>query len=295
MNDVIFDGNSLFARCWYAMKGDPEEALRLCVLSVLQFLDRGSDSRLNAAVSRTFFGWDGKSKTEKKRDPKPPGYVKTRYLFQECLLTLFGTVHGYHPEFEADDVVATAVFASTSKQVFIVSGDKDLMQLQGGNVSYYDLNTKSILSPRVICHKFSVKRPSQIALALAITGDSGDNIGGVPNWGPVKAARVFEWVTEEMSFSEALAVVRREIPSHLHEHFEDALDKTLLFTDVPGVPEPAPVVFCGQEELRAFGIKGISMSYDRVAMQYEAKTSLASMIRGSKSVSIRPTDDQSSE
>src|SRR5208337_2071907 len=175
MNDLIIDGNSLFARCWFAVKGDPQATLRVCVTSMLQLLDQ-DDGRIGVRVSRTMFGWDGHAKTDKKRGPKSRDYIDTRYRFQEALLPLFNTVHGYHAEFEADDVVATAAFNSKASQVFVISGDKDLMQLQGGNVSYYDLNTKQILTARKICLKFSVKQPSQVPLALAITGDAGDNI-----------------------------------------------------------------------------------------------------------------------
>lgn len=239
---------------------------------------------MGVPVSRTLFGWDGRAKTDKKRGPKPREYIDTRYRFQEALLMLFNTVHGYHAHFEADDIVATATFNSKAKQIFVVSGDKDLMQLQGGNISYYDLNTKQILSPRTICHKFSVKQPSQIPLALAITGDSGDNISGVPRWGPKKVAKIFEWVTDKMTFEEALFVVKREIPEDLRDYFLESLDKTLLYTDVEGVPEPSPLVFCDLDEVRALKIDGIAQTYERVAMQYEDRQSaLAAMIRGSRS------------
>ena len=167
MNDLIVDGNSLFARCWFAVKEDPVETVRLYIGSVLQLLDaRGG--RLKVPITRTLFGWDGASKTNKNRQAKPQLYYHTRHKVQEAILTLFNTVHGYHADFEADDIVATAVFNSKAKQIFVVSGDKDLTQLQGGNVFYYCLNTKAILPSRSICHKFSVKRPSQVALALAI-------------------------------------------------------------------------------------------------------------------------------
>lgn len=283
MNDLIIDGNSLFARCWFAVKGDQRATLRVCVTSMLQLLDQ-DDGRIGVPVSRTLFGWDGKAKTDKKRDPKPKEYIDTRYRFQEALLPLFNTVHGFNAEFEADDIVATATFNSKANQVFVVSGDKDLMQLQGGNVSYYDLNSKQILTARKICAKFSVKQPSQVPLALAITGDSGDNISGVPRWGPKKVAKVFEWVTEKMTFSEALFVVKREIPGDLLPFFMESLDKTLLYTDVEGVPEPSPLTFCDLNELRMSGVDGIAQTYERVAMQYEdRRSSLTSMIRGSRS------------
>jgi 5'-3' exonuclease len=291
MNDIVYDGNSLFARAWYAAKQEPGMALHIATTMVLQTIDQ-EDQRIGVPISRTLFAWDGRAKTDKKRDPKPKAYVDTRYRFQEALLSLFGTQHGYHAEYEADDIVATAAFSSKAKQVFVCSGDKDLMQLQGGNILYYDLNSKQILTARKICLKFSVKRPSQIPLALAITGDAGDNISGIPRWGPKKVAKLFEGVTEQMVFSEALAAVQQQIPENLMPFFLESLDKTLLFTDVEGVPEPTPLVFCGLAEVRAFKIDGIAQNYERVAMQYEdRKAILTSMIRGSKSGSDHPIGD----
>lgn len=266
------------------MKCEPQAALRLCVISVLQLLDQEQDGRLKVPVNRTLFAWDGRAKTDKKRDPKPPEYLQTRRQFQEALLTLFNTVHGYHADFEADDIVATAAFNSTARQIFVISGDKDLMQLQGDNVFYYDLNTKQILSSRTICHKFAVKRPSQIPLAQAIIGDSGDGIVGVPQWGPKKVEKVFEWVTDKMTFAEALTAVQRRIPENLLPFFLESLDKTLLYTDVENVPEPAPLVFGDADEIRSMGIPGIAQNYERVAIQYEDhQSTLAEMIKGSGS------------
>ncbi len=268
MNDLIFDGNSLFARCWFAVKEIPDEAMTLYVNHVLQFLDLRA-GRLKVPIHRTLFAWDGASKTDKNRSAKPAGYIQTRKRLQEALLTLFDTDNAFHPDYEADDIVGTAAWASKAETVYIVSGDKDLMQLQGGNVVYYCLNTKGVLPARFICHKFGVKRPSQVALALAVLGDRNDGIAGIPRWGPKKVAELFEGVTDKMDFSEALFAIKRQIPEELMGFFLESLDKTLLHTDVPDVPEPVPLRFCSEEELRTCGIKHIAHNYETVAMQYE--------------------------
>lgn len=281
MIDLVVDGNSLFARCWFAVKQIPSETMRLYMSSVLQFLDR-RDGHFKLPISRTLFAWDGLSKTDKKRTPKPKIYIDTRYRVQEALLTLFNTVHGYHSQYEADDVVATVAMNSSSETVFVISGDKDLMQLQGGNVNYYCLNSKAVLPGRAICNKFHVKRPSQVALALAVMGDQNDKISGIPGWGPKKVEKLFEAVTEDMSFTDALAALQAQIPANLLPAFMDSLDKTLLHSDVRDVPEPQELRFCTSEELRETGIKGIGQAYETVAGQYEdQEANLASMLRDS--------------
>lgn len=281
MNELLIDGNSLFARCWFAVKGETEMALKLSVISVLQLLDQ-NEGRINVPIHRTLFAWDGRSKTEKNREPKPKIYIDTRYRFQEALLTLFGTVHGYHKDYEADDVVATAAFRSSADQVFVVSGDKDLMQLQGGNVAFYSLNTKAVMPARAICHKFGVKRPSQVAIALAIIGDQGDKIAGIPRWGPKKVVQLFEAVTEKMLFWEALEAIQNQIPKELLPVFLDSLDKTLLHTEVPDVPEAAELVFCERSDLDSVEIGGISQAFERVAMQYDGGAGIDAVLQRRK-------------
>ena len=268
MTDIILDGNSLFARCWFAVKEDPEATRRVFVQSALQLLDQ-NEGRINMPITRTLFGWDGHAKTDKPRQPKPQAYADTRKRVQEDILTLFDITNGYHPDYEADDIVATVVFNSKAEQIVVVSGDKDLMQLQGGNVAYYCLNSKSMLPSRTICHKFAVKRPSQVAIALAIIGDRGDGVGGIPKWGPKKVEKLFKAVTEAMNFESALVTIQAQIPGNLLPFFLDSLDKTLLYSDVPGVPEPYELRFCSSRELMALGIKEIAQSYERVARQYE--------------------------
>jgi 5'-3' exonuclease len=268
MTDLIFDANSLFARCWFAVREDPDACLRAVVLSVLQLMDPEHSGRIGVPISRTLFAWDGKSKTQKNHKAKSQEYVDTRRELQEALLTLFGTDHAFHPDYEADDIVATAVFNSNARQIYVVSGDKDLMQLHESSVAYYCLNAKHVLSSLSICSRFGVKRPAQASIALAIMGDSGDGIPGIPKWGPKKVRKLFESVTEEMNYSQALEVIQSQIPAELQACFLESLDKTLLHNNVPGVPPPAPLAFCTYHELEKLDIMGIDKTYERVAARY---------------------------
>ncbi len=95
--------------------------------------------------------------------------------------------------FEADDIIATyarqaeAVGADTT----IISSDKDLMQLVTANVHMYDaMKDKQIGIPEVI-EKWGVPPEKMIDLQ-AMTGDSTDNIPGIPGIGPKTAAQLLE-------------------------------------------------------------------------------------------------------
>ncbi|MFA1675579.1 DNA polymerase I [Rhizobium mongolense] len=93
--------------------------------------------------------------------------------------------------FEADDIIATYARQAegTGADVTIVSSDKDLMQLVTPNVHMYDsMKDKQIGIPDVI-EKWGVPPEKMIDLQ-AMTGDSVDNVPGIPGIGPKTAAQL---------------------------------------------------------------------------------------------------------
>lgn len=90
---------------------------------------------------------------------------------------------------EADDVIATLVNIAKNHKLdtIIASSDKDLMQLVNEHV--YQLDMKgNLLNCAGVVKKIGVK-PEQILDLLALTGDSADNIPGVPSVGPKTAIK----------------------------------------------------------------------------------------------------------
>ncbi|MCF3642663.1 DNA polymerase I [Rhizobium sp. TRM95111] len=95
--------------------------------------------------------------------------------------------------FEADDLIATyaRLAEAAGAGVTIVSSDKDLMQLVTDKVSMYDsMKDKQIAIPEVI-EKWGVAPEKMIDLQ-AMTGDSTDNVPGIPGIGPKTAAQLLE-------------------------------------------------------------------------------------------------------
>ncbi|MBX3582372.1 MAG: DNA polymerase I [Rhizobiaceae bacterium] len=95
--------------------------------------------------------------------------------------------------FEADDLIATyaRLAHEAGADTTIISSDKDLMQLVGQTVSMYDpMKDRQIGIPEVI-EKWGVPPEKMIDLQ-AMTGDSVDNVPGVPGIGPKTAAQLLE-------------------------------------------------------------------------------------------------------
>jgi 5'-3' exonuclease len=268
--DFLFDGNSLFARAWFScykpgVEMVREITLKRAIVSVLNILDVDN---FNGKATRLLFCWDMGRKTNKRHAEKPTDYHPTMEELKKLLTALLGVAHSQILGQEADDLVATAAFKSTARNVIVISGDKDLRQLHGGNIQYYCLNAGSLISKRAIVEKMHVKRPSQIAIALAIVGDRSDNIPGIRGWGERKVNRMFQSVTETMSFEEALDTIDAQIPASLKNDFYTSLELTLLHTSVEGVAEPTPIRWMNPENIEDLGLPGLRSIYQKVYTQY---------------------------
>lgn len=94
--------------------------------------------------------------------------------------------------YEADDIIATLVNQYKSKkdmEIFIVSSDKDLMQLIDDDVFLYDTMKNKISSFKEVEEKFGVT-PDKVVDVQALCGDSSDNIPGIPGVGPKTATKL---------------------------------------------------------------------------------------------------------
>ena len=272
MTDLIVDANSLYARAWYAAKEDPYQAVLITMnIAMMVF----NPERLGELVDRSLFCWDGGQKKDKGRDARPAAYETSKEEVRAAVEFMFGTANVRIEGYEADDLIATAAFASPADHIIIVSADKDLHQLNSERISIFDVNSKGMVSRREILSRWHVKRPSQVAIALAIQGDSADKIPGIRGWGPKRVQKLFEAVTPEMEFDVVLKAIMDQIPDDRMQEFEDALQITLLDPDVPGVLSPAPVVMPVPSNLEPAGLMRLMSYYIPLYRQYGHSTASA--------------------
>jgi len=97
------------------------------------------------------------------------------------------------PGIEADDIIGTLArrYSEQDMKVFIVSGDKDMMQLVGENVVIVDTMKDKVFDAAAVKEKFGVP-PEQVVEIMGLTGDKTDNIPGAPGIGPKGALRLIE-------------------------------------------------------------------------------------------------------
>lgn len=108
----------------------------------------------------------------------------------------FGIPFIKQPGIEADDIIGTLATQASNEnyQVYMVTGDKDFMQLLSPNVYMYTLKkgaSLDILGPQAPVQKWGVS-VAHVTDLLALMGDSSDNVPGVPGIGKKTAATLIQ-------------------------------------------------------------------------------------------------------
>jgi len=99
---------------------------------------------------------------------------------------------------EADDVIAflATEYFKTSRKVFIMSSDRDFLQLCTGNISVYSPTKKRIYGTPEVLSEYQI-HPNNFILYRALDGDKSDGINGIEGAGPKTIVKLFPWLNEE--------------------------------------------------------------------------------------------------
>jgi DNA polymerase-1 len=127
-----------------------------------------------------------------------PGDLKAQMPLIRTLIDALNIAVVKEDGLEADDLIATLTRNATDMDfdVFLITKDKDLMQLLGPRVKMLTpegTGTLQLFEEKDVKEKMGVP-PSQIVDYLALIGDSSDNIPGVPGVGPKTAIKILDEV-----------------------------------------------------------------------------------------------------
>src|SRR3954451_13363594 len=97
------------------------------------------------------------------------------------------------PGMEADDVIATLAKRGDERglDVFICTADKDARQLLNDHIRIYNLRKQSVLDVPGLKADWGIG-PEQVVDLLSLTGDTSDNIPGIPGIGLKTASKLLE-------------------------------------------------------------------------------------------------------
>ncbi len=177
------------------------------------------------------------------REPAPPE-LKRQFALCRQLCRLLGIAEFGSPTHEADDIIGTIAsrFRERGRHSVLVTRDKDLAQLIRDGDSYWDYAGARRFGYADIEGQFGV-RPERMADYLALTGDSVDNIPGVPGVGPKTAAALLREFASLEEIYDGLARVpalpirgAAKLPARLREHRDAAFFARRLTTIACDLP-----------------------------------------------------------
>jgi DNA polymerase-1 len=135
--------------------------------------------------------------------------------------------------FEADDVIGTLAreAAEQEHEVFIVSGDKDMMQLVTQHVKILNPQKDNlILDPAKVTETLGVP-PEKVVDVMALRGDSVDNIPGAPGIGDKGSVElILEFGSVEAVLDRAAEVKRKSYRESLEQNRDSVLLSKELVT-----------------------------------------------------------------
>jgi len=229
---VLVDGSSYLFRAFHALppltnsKGKPTGA----VYGVINMLNKLVEEYQPKYIAVVF---DAKGKTfrndlykdYKANRPPMPDELRDQIAPLHELIEAQGYPIIIAPDVEADDVIGTYAkqAAEQNMDTLISTGDKDMAQLVNPHITLINTMNNVLLDEEGVKQKYDVP-PEAIIDYLALTGDTSDNIPGVPKVGPKTAAK---WLQQYGTLDNLIAHAD-EIKGKVGESLRDSLEQLPL-------------------------------------------------------------------
>ncbi|MFW7379501.1 MAG: DNA polymerase I [Oligoflexus sp.] len=192
---LAFRSYHAFARPLSTSSGMPTQAVYGSLMFLFNLIEKEKPDYLVIATDtdKKTFRHELYDKYKANRSDMPEDMaVQIPYLYRA--FTALGCHTLKVPGLEADDLIGSLVhqWASDDLHCYIVSGDKDFMQLINPNVSLYSPKKGGevkVTDLGGVVEKFGVQA-SQVIDVLALMGDSSDNVPGVRGIGEKGAAKL---------------------------------------------------------------------------------------------------------
>ncbi|MEA1831299.1 DNA polymerase I [Methylobacterium durans] len=268
---LLVDGSSFIFRAYFQSINQPERynfrpsdglptgAVRLFCAKIAQFVQEGAAGVCPTHLGIVFDKSEGSFRKEmfpdyKGHRPDAPDDLKRQMPLMREAVRAFG-LHAVELErYEADDLIATYSRQAEARGagVIIVSSDKDLMQLVGPLVRFYDFESGAKGKPgyrpernldvEAIIAKWEGLQPGQIGDALALIGDTSDNVPGVPGIGlKTAAALIKEFGSLEALLERAGEIKQPKRRETLLANVDQARLSRQLVALMEDVPVPVPL------------------------------------------------------
>ncbi|WP_226997137.1 DNA polymerase I [Tessaracoccus aquimaris] len=231
---LLIDGHSVAYRAFFALPvenfatstGQHTNAVFGFTSMLINVLRDEQPTHLAVAfdVARESFRTEEYPEYKANRAKSPDEFKGQVQLIKEVLDAL-NVAYVEKPGYEADDIIATlsTQAAADGFDVFIVSGDRDAMQLVNERVTVLyprkGVSDLARMTPEAVEEKYLVP-PAVYPELAALVGETSDNLPGVPGVGPKTAAK---WLTQ-FDGLENLVARSEQAPGKAGESFRAHLD-----------------------------------------------------------------------
>lgn len=197
---IIVDISSFIFRAFFAIRpmhapdGKPTNAVYGVLTMLMKLIQTQKPSHI--ILARDCKGKSFRNDTYqeyKANRGEAPEDLKPQFAMIEELMQKMGIPEKCVDKYEADDVIGSLVIQHQDDfdEVYIASGDKDLMQFVNGKVKMLDTMKGKLYGAKEVFEKMGV-HPNQIMDYLSLVGDASDNIPGVKGIGAKGAAKLLE-------------------------------------------------------------------------------------------------------
>lgn len=248
---LILDGSSLMFRAFYALppltaaNGAYTNAIFGFSNMLLKLFKDWAPDEIAVAFdkSRHTFRTELYPEYKGTRDKTPEEFVSQIPLLKE-LLAAWGIAFLELDDFEADDIIGTLAKKRSSDgdtEVFVVTGDRDALQLIDDNVKV--IFTKKGISETIVYDRSVFEQeygfePIKLIDLKGLMGDSSDNIPGIPGVGPKTASKL---LLEYKSLEAVLENAEKISGKKLQEKLITNRDLALLSKQLATIDCKAPV------------------------------------------------------
>lgn len=241
----LIDGYAMLYRSHFALirnplinsKGMHTSALFGFINQIMKLINKDKPDLMVAAfdTSKKTFRHEKYAEYKATREKMPEEMIaQLPYLWK--ILKSMGIPTLEQPGFEADDIIGTLSKMASKEEldVFIVSGDKDFMQLINERIFLYAPAGKQsgvkIYDRNGVIDKWGVP-PEKIIDLLGLMGDSSDNVPGVPGVGEKTAVKlIHKYGSLEASLDHADEVKNKRAREGLQNARAEALLSKELVT-----------------------------------------------------------------
>ncbi|NGM83098.1 DNA polymerase I [Paenibacillus sp. 7124] len=245
---ILIDGNNVIYRAFFAMPpltntaGQQTNAVYGFTTMLLRLIEEHKPSHLIVAfdAGKITFRHEGYQEYKGGRQKTPPELSEQFPLLKDLLRDL-GVSQFEIENYEADDIIGSISRQAdeAGRQVMIVSGDKDMLQLASEHTTIAlirkGVTDIELYGPEQIRQKYDLT-PQQIIDLKGLMGDASDNIPGVPGVGEKTALKLLHQFGTVEGVLAGTGELKGKMKEKLEAHAEDAIMSKKLATIFREVP-----------------------------------------------------------